>query len=188
MNNLLAEHHGITDIQLTLIYKAIEKLKEENDNITYVEIGVLYGGVLRRVLERLDKTDLAIGVDLFESLLTYDGIENTHKEDFCYKHELEYVLSKLGYSNYTLYMGDSSKIVPSLPRIKAGVVVIDGNHTFEGTKIDFENSYNLIDNGYIFFHDTDWEGPQRVCNEIVEKTDDMRLFGSTFGASIYKKG
>jgi hypothetical protein len=186
MNNLLAEHHGITDQQMNFIFSAIKELKEETKNITYIEIGILYGGVLRRVLEKLDITDFAIGVDLFEDLLTYDGIDNTHKEDFCYQHELEYVLTQLGYNNFILYKGDAAKIVPSLPRINNGIAVIDANHTYEGCKIDFINIYNLINNGYIFFHDTDWDGPGRVAKE-VEKTHNLKLVNACFGASIYRK-
>lgn len=186
MNNLIAEHHGITDLQLSMIFRAINTLKAEGNNITYLEIGVLYGGVLRRVLEKLDNLDFAIGVDLFEDLLSYDGIENTHKEDFCYKKDLQEVLEKLGFSNFILHKGDSSKIVPTLDKIDNGVIVIDANHTYEGCKIDFNNAYNILNNGFIFLHDTDWEGPERVGNEIIS-SNQMSLAQAVFGAAIFRK-
>jgi hypothetical protein len=186
----LAEYHGITDGQMGLIWDALATMRErEWTPITYVEIGVLYGGVFRRALEKLRGIhDFAYGVDLFEDFETVATEDNTHAGNVCKLIELQRALHERGLFNFNLKKGDSAEVVPTLGRFPYGIVVIDGNHTYDATLVDFKNAFRLIEKGFIFFHDTDWEGPDRVTQEIVERRYRLIKTGEVRGARVYEKG
>ena len=184
----VCEHHGITDDQMKFLWWAIKEMRARGwKPITYVEIGVFYGGVFRRVLEQLTEDgDFAYGMDLFEQ-----GPEhtkgNTHVSGFVDSHVVRDELAKRGFTNFMLFVGDSAETVPQLPPIRNGLIVIDGNHTFEATKKDFINIYEKMENGFIFFHDTDWAGPDRVTREIVQKEYGLPKIKENRGARLYER-
>lgn len=184
----VCEHHGITDEQMKFLWWAIKEMRARGwKPITYVEIGVFYGGVFRRVLEKLtEEGDYAYGMDLFEQGPEYTE-KNTHISGFVDSHVIRDELAKRNLSNFMLFVGDSAETVPQLSPIKNGLVVIDGNHTFQATKLDFINVYNKIERGYIFFHDTDWDGPKRVTEEVVQKEFGLHKVKETRGARLYER-
>jgi hypothetical protein len=187
-DGMLCKHHGVGDQQMDFIFYAIETLRSNKwTPITYIEIGVLYGGLFVQVLEKLkEDEDIAFGIDLFETFPDYVG-QNTHGGNFCYEEDLDKALKSKGFTNYTLLKGDSKDQIHQIDKVENGIIVIDGNHTYQATKIDFENAMRIIKRGFIFFHDTDMDGPQRVTNQIVEGKYGLTKVKEMRGSRLYAK-
>ncbi len=55
---------------------------------------------------------------------------------------------------------------------KIGLLWIDGDHTYEGVKSDFELFGRFVtSNGYILFHDSYLDSVKQVINEILQSED-----------------
>lgn len=70
------------------------------------------------------------------------------------------------------------------------VLIIDGDHSYEGVKFDFENYHNMVKrSGYIIFDDynsKEWpDVTEFVDNEVKERTDVM-LVGSDWRTVVFK--
>ena len=71
-----------------------------------------------------------------------------------------------------LYRGPSSKVVEEFNNAELTFIFIDGDHSYEGVKRDFDLwSLLLRSGGWVAFHDTNQEFTHKVLRE--------RLFGST---------
>lgn len=80
-------------------------------------------------------------------------------------------IKKSHLKKYINYIIDySNNVIPKLNLIKADLVFIDGDHSYESVKKDFDLVKNLIPSGgIVIFHDSIWfEGPRRVIKEIKE--------------------
>ncbi len=78
---------------------------------------------------------------------------------------IESVLRNLGIQNYTFYIHDSATFVPQSP---IDLILIDGDHSYEGVKKDFENIYGYLKPGaHILFHDADASRPFATKHEEV---------------------
>jgi len=119
------------------------------------------------------------GVDMFEDFVV-DASRNTHESG---NYRMADVQEFLG-PTVRLYKGDSAKVVPTL-RGPFDLIFIDGNHTYEATKVDYQNSRRLLaPKGFIAFHNAsphmspDWDiysrrdgGPFLVAMELKLDSD-----------------
>jgi predicted O-methyltransferase YrrM len=71
---------------------------------------------------------------------------------------------------------------------KFDIIFIDGDHTYNGVKQDYENALNFINNGgYIIFHDigsAQCEGVVRIWNEIKNENSKEFIFSTVCGIGI----
>ena len=89
------------------------------------------------------------------------------------------MLSNHGLEDYVNFnIGLSTGVLPSLGKLKKewDMVLIDGDHSYEQTKIDFENAFNLIKpGGCIVFHDVYPTpgcysiGPRDVIQDVIDE-------------------
>lgn len=162
---IVGEYKGVENDELQCIITCIKDLFEYTQDLYYIEIGVLYGGVIRRIIQRFRNKIKAIGIDLFEDFQL--SKDNTHGGEVTSQSFLTERLLAHGCSNFELLKGDSTIIVPQLPTIDYGCCLIDGNHSYEGCKADFKNIYNKLNYGYILFHDAQFEEVGKVVNEAI---------------------
>jgi hypothetical protein len=149
--------------------------------INYIEIGVKFASTLKFILENTKKENIPIfvsGLDLFEDFeLSRD---NTHFGDVANMNDIKTELNRLGHFNFQLYKGDSSKIIKEkLEKLNNCVVFIDGNHTYEGVKKDYEEIIKKISKGsLLIFDDYEWKGVNefvktiKTKHKIIEETRD----------------
>ncbi len=66
---------------------------------------------------------------------------------------------------------------------------IDGDHRYEGVKNDFLIwAPHIVEGGVIAFHDTfSWEGPRRVVEEYVLRSDRFSILGFVDGITAVRK-
>jgi predicted O-methyltransferase YrrM len=143
----------------------------KNPSPRYLEIGIYGGGTIKYMIDHVTNI-VCTGADLFEDLQI---IANTHDGGNYTMHDVQEFLG----SDVRLIKGDSAVTLPQLDE-KFDLIFIDGNHTYAATKIDLENSLNLLeDGGFFALHncspvgDPDWwdynrkdGGPWQVCCEL----------------------
>jgi len=161
---IIAEYAGAEPAEIDGIIRCVKHLTQKYTKVHYVEIGVLYGGVFRRVIQEFGGKIKGIGIDLFEDFKVDPN--NTHGGNVTSKVLLEEKLYAHGCSNFTLLKGDSIIVVPNLPLMDTCVCFIDGNHSYDGCKADFLNIYEKIKKGFILLHDGQFSEVNQVVKEV----------------------
>ncbi len=155
-----------------LIKHAANKLSED---IVFVEIGVLFGGSSLVMMQALKDSGIQRKILAIDPLDSYYG-EN---EDpitllpITRNNVLVNVSSaNLSTKNFTLIstLSQLPQTVGSLRDVEIGVIYIDGDHSYEGVKRDWDNySPLVVQGGYVLidnYHD-DYEGIDRFVDEEV---------------------
>lgn len=184
---LISSYTGVEYAEIDCIIRCINQLLRLYDKIFpihYVEIGVLYGGLFKNILRQFHKKINPIGIDLFEDFVPHDG--NTHGGNVTKMSLLEEILKQDGFTQFTLLKGDSTQVVPSIPYMEVCCCFIDGNHSYEGCKADFENIYERMDRGFILFHDSQFSEVNQVIDEALTKPD-IYNHGKIWSARILGK-
>lgn len=146
----------------------------------YLEIGIYGGGTIKFMLDHVPGL-YCTGIDLFEDLVV---VNNTHDGG---NYTMDDVYEFLGPS-VRLIKGDSAQVLPSLREV-FDLIFIDGNHTYDATKIDLANSLDLLaPGGFVALHncspigDPDWwdynrvdGGPWQVACELKANPDFVLL-------------
>jgi hypothetical protein len=134
-----------------------------------VEIGVLYGQTTKIILE--NTTALVFGIDP----IIPDSMNNSLIGDINKINELTNL-----YSNFTFINDFSFNAVKNWNK-EIDYLFIDGDHTYEAVKRDFEDWYPYVKNGGIIsIHDSAanrggphfWPGPSKLADELI---NDIRL-------------
>ncbi len=162
----------VNDCNFIIIKKYIEKIIEKTDDfVFYVEIGVKFGNTFIQVVDYCCKNNLkvhCIAIDLFEDFIIQN--ENTHRGDVAHSKIFKHKLIDLGYEkNITVIKGDSHKVIPDLIKMKKCVGFIDGNHTYEYVKKDYELLVDKIDQGFVVLDDVNWPTVRNFFNELPDK-------------------
>jgi predicted O-methyltransferase YrrM len=154
--------------------QVIYDIKEKMETCNYLEIGSLFGfSMIHPILSKTPGVN--IGIDLFE-----DGGEigiNNYNPDILErglsKEKTTRLVSQCNVHNhdFTFIQGNSlsndtySKVTSICEEFD--IIFIDGDHSYEGTKNDF-NKYSplLKKGGYLMFDDQDYDEIGRVCSEL----------------------
>jgi predicted O-methyltransferase YrrM len=164
--------HGIASLQLdeaALLYRLARRVEP---GATVVEIGRFKGGTTLMLASALPEGAELWSYDLHVALrpdLTGPQLDA----------ELEQALARYGLSDrVTLVVGDSRTAVP--PPRPVSLVFVDGDHTYEGARADYERWRELVAPGAeLLFHDAvdvggygnHYPGIARLVDEI--ERDDM---------------
>lgn len=172
----------------------------------YLEVGVNYGGTFQKMLP---KSFMAYGVDLFD--MAYEEELNfkvgwphrTQTHDIGGKFglntaiidELTKALKKRGHDNFKLIKGYSHEQIPLIDDV-FDVVFIDGNHTYNQTKFDFECCFkkSRIGTCFCFHNATEQEyrqfykdgGPWKVCEELMDNKS-LEYIGAQHTAKAFRR-
>jgi len=96
-------------------------------------------------------------------------------------------------SNYTIIQGlsEDQAVRQIAAQRRYDVVLIDGDHSFEGVKRDFENYIDLVNgDGFIIFDDygvEEWDGVQKYVDEAVRPRKDIRIIGVGSRTIVFQK-
>ena len=143
----------------------------------YLEVGIYGGGTIKFIHDHAAGIECT-GVDLFEDF-KYNS-DNTHVSP---NFTMDNVRGYLG-NNIRLIKGDSAAVLSELRSTGEffDFIFIDGNHKYEATKIDYENSLRLLNpGGFIAFHNCstggspDWEGYNVVDGGPWQLTMELKM-------------
>ena len=161
----------------------------------YMEIGVHNGGSMTMLLSGNNKNINIYGIDLFEDM--YDETKHLNKEKFTtYQYFKRDNLSmtktrnnldkvKKHYnnnSNIHLLQGNSyfdeteTNFKEELNSHELDLLFIDGDHTLDGVKNDYERYSKYVKkDGYIIFDDYHHPIIKEYCDKLIEETSSIKL-------------
>ena len=185
-------HMDLSQAELKMLSSFAMHVKRNKKEAKYLEIGVFGGGTTKYIRDCVDIA--CTGIDLFEDFKISSN--NTHVSG---NYAIEDVQNFLG-PDVELLKGDSKVILQSL-KDKYDLIFIDGNHTYDGAKSDFENCLPLLaEGGFIAFHncsaiyEPDYGlyckkdgGPWLVCLEI-KLSSRMKLVGEVERLNVFARG
>jgi predicted O-methyltransferase YrrM len=182
----------LTPAEQYTILSFLKYLEKQHEEVLYLEIGIYAGGTIKFLKERTNRVHFT-GIDLFENFIP--SWENTH---IWRNYSIDQVREALGEKGVTLIKGDSVDVLQTLSGKKYHFIFIDGNHSYQATKLDFKYSVLLLEeNGFIAFHnaspglthedrhyiETDggpWLLTQELGQEpgyrLIERTDRLKVF------------
>lgn len=154
-------------------HPAINEYIQEHKPKRIMEIGLANGDNAKKMIESAGGKVEYYGFDIFPG-----NFQDKTKEK----------LEETG-ATVNLYKGYSNEIIPQkmdeLPQMD--LIFIDGDHSYSGTKEDWENSKKLIkDDGVIFVHNYySHKGVKRVVDEIRNDIYSVEIF-EDFGWGLAK--
>jgi len=149
----------LTDEEKIELHKISTNLRSKNPII--VEIGSYLGA---------SSCFLGNGLNKFGKLYCIDSWE-VHYEEFqeidVYKEFLNNI--KKYKDKITILKGQSSLMINKIEETRIDLLFIDGNHSYDSVKKDWElYSPLLISGSIVIFHDTGWaEGVNKIIKEFV---------------------
>lgn len=143
-------HHGV---------KILNIIVQLADIDTYLEIGVHNGASMSYVVRQDKKSINCYGIDLFSKAGLHYTKDNLSLDQTLYN----ITKNNLSNSAINLIQGNSrnKKIINRVEDLQFDLLFIDGNHSLEGVKSDFNNYSKLVKpNGIIVFDDynKNWPG------------------------------
>jgi predicted O-methyltransferase YrrM len=151
------------------------KLLSKNPPKTICEIGTAEGGTLFLFSKVSNPDATIISIDLPESRSTKWRIP--FYKSFATHNQKIHIIHSNSHSLYTV-----EKVQQILNNRKLDFLFIDGDHSYEGVKEDFEMYSKLVDkNGLIAFHDICLHPPQTGCkvnqfwNEIKQRYKHLEI-------------
>lgn len=88
------------------------------------------------------------------------------------------------------YSTDPEAIV-SVQEIPINLIIIDGDHSYEGVKFDFDNYFPILQpGGYVIFDDynaREWPGVQQFIDHDLKETSDLEYLGSFSRTAVGRK-
>lgn len=197
---LLGAPAYLADEEIPLFKKYTPKAAE-----TIVEIGAAYGA--SALLFLLSKQPLAklYSIDVFtmdEETKPPKGGSKPPSYEMCVKN-VEKGLSILGKEKLLdqwQFIKSSSHEVAQTWQGKIDLIFIDGNHSYEGVKQDFDDWFPLVKKGgIIFLHDSrllpgspknefnrGWDGPTKLANQL-NKRKDLKLVDQAYSLTVWQK-
>lgn len=137
------------------------------------EIGVFKGEFSKKIYKTIEPSELHL-IDIFDGMMC-SGDKDGNNIEWTNLNE-EYEKLKVTYEsipNVHIHKGKSDIILNNFIDDYFDIIYIDGDHTYEGVKIDMEVSYRKVKpRGMICGHDyvsPKFEGVVRAVNEFCEE-------------------
>ena len=163
----------------------------------HVEIGVLFGGsILAKlsVLRRLNKEQTFVAIDPFEGYYQNpeDHVTGIEVSDQNFRENIQ----KFGFDNETIQIikkySRDEQVKSVLSEYKVISLMIDGDHTFDGVRNDWEMYSDMVEpGGHVIFDDYEnpvWPDVTRFVNELINsKPQAWEIFGKLGTTLIFKR-
>lgn len=161
-----------------------------------LEIGALYGVSLailyNHAITRFENVQV-VCLDPFDGYYgaAVDAVLNSPVNDLTFRRNM--LLASVPMEDYSLIKHYSTDQVAlaAAGKLSINLLVIDGDHSYEGVKFDFENYFPLLQPGaYIIFDDynaKEWPGVQKFIDEDLGKTPDLEYLGAISRTAVARK-
>lgn len=178
--------------ECVFLHKVAEKVVNEfGENSLLCEIGSFCGKSTISIASALvkRKTGILYAIDWHKGSPEFPGYgTNDFKSSFD-----EYItnLKRFKVSERVITIKTkSSEAINKVPD-KIQFLWIDGSHSYQAVKADFENYHpKLVKEGYLLFHDacwTTWTEPFRLISERVLDNEDYNLYALIGNTMVFRK-
>lgn len=172
----------------------VECLTEEK--VLILEIGALYGVgmaiLYNHAITRAQEVRL-ICLDPFDGYYgkAIDALLNQPVNDLSFKRNMK--LANVPESDYSIVKRYSTDPL-ALEEVKNhafNLLIIDGDHSYEGVKFDFEKFFPLLEKGgYVIFDDynaKEWPGVQKFIDEDLKAHANLQYLGAFSRTAVGRK-
>ncbi|MDF1615678.1 class I SAM-dependent methyltransferase [Desulfurivibrio dismutans] len=161
-----------------------------------LEIGALYGVSLailyNHAITRFDKVQV-VCLDPFDGYYgkAMDAVLNQPVNDLTFIRNME--LANVPQADYRVLKHYSTDPVAlnTAKELPINLLIIDGDHSYEGVKFDFDNYFPLLaPGGYVVFDDynaKEWPGVQKFIDEDLRKSPDLEYVGAISRTAVARK-
>lgn len=155
----------------------------KNSNFkTYLNIGIGKGGSF--LIETFIQPHLELSIAVDNSSYWKDNQRNSILE------KIDWLQSNVN-TKVEFYDSDSVTWLKKNQERKFDAIFIDGDHTYDGLKGDYDNALPLLnDGGYVIFHDINsfaCPGVMKIWNELKNDSCQEFIQSQTCGIGIWKK-
>lgn len=149
---------------------------------SYLNIGIGKGGSFLAETYIQENLDVSVAID--NSSYWHNDQRNSIVE------KIQWLKSNVKF-NVEFHDADSVSWLKENASRKFDVIFIDGDHSYQGVKNDYENSLPLLnENGYVIFHDiasVACPGVVGLWNEIKNPNCQEFVASNTCGIGVWKK-
>ena len=166
------------------------------EQLCILEIGALYGISLailyNHAITRYRKVQV-VCLDPFDGYYgkVVDAVLNSPVNDLTFLRNMR--LANVPEADYSLikhYSTDPAALAAAA-QLPINLLIIDGDHSHEGIKFDFDNYFPLLQpGGYVIFDDynaKDWPGVQQFIDQDVRKTPEFEYVGAISRTAVGRK-
>ena len=139
---------AIEDVVLrVLVCKSIE-----NKDTVVVEIGSLFGICLSSIFDRLHSSNIESHMIAIDPLDGYYGANRTDPftgesvEENTFHHNMKLIVPERNYTLLKLLSTDK-KAIEHIAKVRCDVLIIDGDHSYQGVKNDFDLYLPFVNSG-----------------------------------------
>ncbi len=169
----------------------------KKESVSILEIGALYGIALAAYYNCLRGFFSSAHLTAIDPL---EGFYEKNKLDFIigtpinknvFEHNM--VVNNIPPESLKLIQALSTdkNALSEAKKRKYDLLIIDGDHSYEGVKFDFENYSKFVNvGGFIFFDDynkKDWPGVVEFVDEVVKNKKNYHLLGIEWRSAVFKK-
>jgi tetratricopeptide (TPR) repeat protein len=168
----------------------------EGETVSILEIGALYGISLailyNHAVARYPKVHVTC-LDPFDGYYgkALDAVLNCPVSDLTFFRNMK--LANVPREDYTLIKHYSTEpaAIAAAGRLEFNLLVIDGDHSYDGVAFDFHNYYPLLrPGGYVIFDDynaKEWPGVQRFIDEDLPRIPGIEYLGAVSRTAVARK-
>jgi cephalosporin hydroxylase len=166
------------------------------EKICILEIGALYGISLailyNHAITRYAKVNV-VCLDPFDGYYgkALDAVLNQPVNDLTFVRNMR--LANVPEQDYDLikYYSTDSAALAAAKQFSINLLVIDGDHSYEGVKYDFDTYFPLLQlGGYVIFDDynaNEWPGVQQFIDMDLRATPDFEYLGAISRTAVGRK-
>lgn len=186
-----------TTVQDAVARQLVAECVPSIGKLVILEIGALYGISLailyNHVVTRFPSVRL-VCLDPFDGYYgkAIDAVLNQPVNDLTFHRNMTLAnVPKDDYQVIKLYSNDPQAI-ESAKQLGIDLLIIDGDHSYEGVKFDFDNYFPFVKpGGYVVLDDynaKEWPGVQQFVDEDLPKVSGYRHLGSISRTAVGRRG
>ncbi len=170
----------------------------EKDNLAYLEIGVLFGVNVCTINELCQNKFESLSISVIDPFEGYyangnpDIVTNFYVNRKSFIHNL--VRSDIDPSEVSIFQGLSTdkKVLKQAKLVgKLDMLLIDGDHSYEGVKFDVDHYSDLLGAGGIMIIDdygtSDWPEITRYVDEELKDSTDFDFLGASWRSALFRR-
>lgn len=166
------------------------------DRICILEIGALYGVSLAilydHAVTRFSEVKV-VCLDPFDGYYgkALDAVLNQPVNDLTFRRNMR--LANVPDSDYSIikHYSTSPEALAAARKLAVNLLIIDGDHSYEGVKFDFDSYFPLLQpGGYVIFDDynaKEWPGVQKFIDQDVQQAAGFEYLGFISRTAVGRK-
>lgn len=165
-----------------------------NKDVVIVEIGSLFGICLSSIYDNINTSNYMSQVIAIDPLDGYYGENRTDPftGEFVDENTFHYNMNLIGpEKNYTLlkHLSTDQEAIDHVAKTKCDVLIIDGDHSYQGVKNDFDLYMPFVNKGgYIIFDDynaEDWPDVKEFVDKEVIPSHAVNFVGAEWRTAVF---